>query len=78
MLCKQNPSVLKATGICRPEGELDSVLKSATAEDLKGKMWHIEGEPSWKGLVEPQRPHFDSDATGDRSPTPSEFTNYQI
>ncbi len=56
MLRKRDPNALKGTGSCKPaEGELDNVLKSAAAEDLEGKMWHIEGEPSWKGLVEPQR-----------------------
>ena len=56
MLRKRDPNALRGTGSCKPaEGELDNVLKSAAAEDLEGKMWHIEGEPSWKGLVEPQR-----------------------
>ena len=57
VLCKHDPNVLKGTGTCKPEGML-TVLKSAAAEDLEGKIWHIEGKPSWKGLVEPLRTRF--------------------
>ena len=42
VLCKHDPNVLKGTGTCKPEGVL-TVLKSTAAEDLEGKIWHIEG-----------------------------------
>ncbi len=58
VLRKHDPNVLKGTGTCKPEGVL-TVLKSAAAEDLEGKIWHIEGKPSWKGLVEPLRTRFE-------------------
>jgi hypothetical protein len=52
-----------------------TVLKSAAAEDLEGKIWHIEGKPSRKGLVEPLRTCFEGIQPGLGALSPAERTD---
>jgi hypothetical protein len=52
-----------------------TILKSATAKDLEGKIWHIKGKPFRKGLVEPLRTCFKGIQPGLEALSPAERTD---
>ena len=56
---ERDPNILKGPSTCKPERE-PVILKSATPGHLEVKSWHSEGEPPWKGLVNPKGPHLES------------------
>ena len=55
----RNPKAPKGTGTCKPEDEL-ATLKCAAPGYLEGKTSYSEGEPLWKGLADPESPHFEA------------------